>query len=165
MTDELKGKRIFVWRGRDLDDDVRRLAEAIAEACISRLFNLNQNLVWLDQGLPVPISRNQLAGIISKSIAGVRLVEVNGDWKCEYFQFDFSPTADTSKAPNDQVLTSLMEELKQLVAKGPRAAAKLTEQQKQDITSRLKTGEPRSRVAEHYHLDLEQLEEVRRLTG
>ena len=105
------GRRIFVWRGRDLTEDTNRLTEAVAEACVVKLFEVNGSLVWLRDGRPVAVNRPILLEIITTLIAGVRLVNHRGTdtWEVEFYSFEFPPGADTSKGPNDQVLSNLEE--------------------------------------------------------
>jgi hypothetical protein len=150
------GRRIFVWRGRDLTEDTNRLTEAVAEACVVKLFEVNGSLVWLRDGRPVAVNRPILLEIITTLIAGVRLVNHRGTdtWEVEFYSIEFPPGADTSKGPNDQVLSNLEEGLIRLVAKGPATPARLTPQQQSEIQARLKTGESYDSIARSYGVDV-----------
>ena len=75
----------------------------------------------------------------------MRLVERGPAYEVEFFSYRFPPDADTSKEPNDKVLTGLMEGLKLLVAKGP--------QQRAEVQTRLKSGEPHANIARSYGID------------
>ena len=148
------GRRIFIWHGRDLIEDTNRLTAAVAEACVVKLFEVNGSLVWLRDGRPVAV--NLLLEIVTTFIAGVRLVNHRGTdtWEVEFYSFEFLPGADTSKGPNDQVLTSLMNGLKLSVAKGPSEPPKLSVQQQAEVQARLKTGESYDSIARSYGVDV-----------
>jgi hypothetical protein len=148
------GRKIFVWRGRDLDEDTNRMAEAIAESGVAELFAHNGGLIWFHDGQPVPAIRPILPGIIARFIKGTRLVRCGATWKREDFTFDFPVGADTGKEPNDKVLTGLTEALLWRVAKGPQEPVHLSAQQQVEIRQRLAMGEPRDRIASAYKIDL-----------
>jgi hypothetical protein len=52
-------------------------------------------------------------------------------WEVEFYAFNFSPGADTSKEPNEKALIDPLNGLKLLVAKGPSEPFRLTPQQQQ----------------------------------
>jgi hypothetical protein len=143
----------------DPDDDARRLANAIADKAITQLFSMNGSLVLFSEGA---VTRPVLLEIITKTIAGVRLVAHDGTLKVEYFSFDFAPGTDPSKAPDDKVLTSLMNKLLPLVAKGPSEPKKLSNQQQHEVQTRASIGEPKDKLAREYGVDIAT---IRQLVG
>jgi hypothetical protein len=98
------GRRIFVWHGRDLVEDTKRLTDVVAEAAVMELFTLNGSLVCLNEGQPVPVNKDVLREIITRHVVPVRLVSCDDDdiWEPEFYSFDFSITADTSKEPTSE---------------------------------------------------------------
>jgi hypothetical protein len=102
---ELAGRLPFVWRGLDPDDDTRRLTDAIAEKAITKLFEIDGSVVLFSAGQTLPVTRPVLHEIITKIIAGVRLVEAgDGTLKLEFFCFEFPIGGDLAKGPNDKTL-------------------------------------------------------------
>jgi hypothetical protein len=159
---QLNGRQIFVWRGLDPDDDTNRLIEAIAEKAITRLFNLDGGLVLFSDGQTIPVTRVILHEIITKIIAGVRLVAHAGTLKLEYFSFDFPISGDLTKGPNDRTLADITDRLLTLVAKGPSTPRRLSEQHEREARARLKTGEPASRIADAYSVGIDTIRQLAR---
>jgi hypothetical protein len=162
MNDKLNDRRIFKWHGRNLAEDTSRLTDAIAESCIAEVFELNGSLVWFNDGQPVPISRTLLREIIALHIVSIRLVNLGPRWQVEYYAFDFPQGADTSKEPDEKVLTSLMNDLISRVPRGPSTARKLSEQQQREVQARLKMGEAKERIADAYGVDLATIRQLAR---
>jgi hypothetical protein len=163
MTDtQLNGRQPFVWRGLDPDDDTNRLIEAIAEKAITRLFNVNGSLVLFSDGQTVPVTRPVLHEIITKIIAGVRLVEAGGTLKLEYFSFDFQIGGDLTKGPNDRTLADITDRLLTLVAKGPSTPRRLNAQHEREARARIKTGERADSIARSYNVDVDTIRQLAR---
>ena len=132
--------------------------------CAVKLFEMNSSLIWLKDNQTIPVNRPILLEIVTTFIAGVRLVERGPAYEVEFFSYRFPPDADTSKEPNDKVLTGLMEGLKLLVAKGPSAPQRLTPQQRAEVQTRLKSGEPHARIDAAYGIDSASIEWMARQT-
>jgi len=164
MTDstQLNGRQPFVWRGLDPDDDTNRLIEKIAEKAITKLFNLNGSLVLYSDGRTMPVMRPDLHEIITKIIAGVRLVESGGTLKTEYFSFDFPIGGDLTKGPNDRTLATITDRLLPLVAKGPQVPFTLNEQRQREVRARLRSGERAESIARSYNVDAATIRQVAR---
>jgi hypothetical protein len=157
------GRRIFLWHGRNSVDDANRLADAIAEAAAEELFELNGQLVWLNNGRPVPVRMDALREIIARHIASVRLVRhVDGSWGCEHFSFDFPLGRNTNEEPTQQTLIDLIGKLIPRVARGPQVQHALTEQQQHEVRARSRTGEPPDRIAEAYRVDVDTIRRLAR---
>ena len=149
------GRRLFVWRSAN---DASRLADALAEAGVTELFNMGE-LVWLQRGQAIPVnSRAMMLEIVTKFIAGVRLAD-HGEFGpgVEYYSYEFPPGADTSKQPDQTILLSLIELLVDRVAKGPVAPRILSEHQTQAIKMRRAEGEPLADLALAYGIEIEQV--------
>jgi hypothetical protein len=159
---QLKGRTPFVWRGLDPDDDTNRLIEKIAEKAITRLFNVDGGLVLFSDGQTIPVARSTLHEIITKIIAGVRLVEAGGTLKAEYFSFDFPIGGDLSKGPSDRTLAAITDRLLTLVAKGPQQPVRLSEQHQREVRDRLRIGEPREKLARDYGVPIDTIRQVAR---
>ena len=153
------GKRIFVWRG---PEDTNRLTEAIAQAGITELFEADGALVWRHDGRTVGVSRNVMREIVSNLICGCRLVYLETSTEVEYPPFDFRPGADTSREPDEAILSIVMNDLVRLVAKAPSTPSRLSPQQKREVAVRLAMGEPIPRIAEAYHVDAELIRQLTR---
>ena len=154
------GRRIFPWLGQDPIADSKKLADAIAESCVAKLFNLN-GLVWLDGTNLVPVNIHILREIVAQHFVSVRLLNGAFGYTVEYFTFDFPAVDDTSKQPNQRVLLGLIDLLLPRVMRGPVEPRVLMEHQIAAIKARHKEGEPISALAEAYGCDAEQ---IRRLT-
>src|SRR5262245_54448333 len=152
------GRRLHLWHGQDLDEDTSRLAEAIAEATRTELFNVNGSLFWLTEGRLVAVGKDVLREIIRKHVVSLRLVNRGSTnaplWEVEYFEFDFPIAADARERPNQQVLLNIGTALLALVAKGPREERKLSSQQQREIRQRIGMGEPRDNIARAYNVDI-----------
>ena len=159
-TQQLNGRAIFVWRGLDPDDDTNRLVEKIAEKAITKLFNVEGSLVLFSEGQTPPVTRPVLLEIITKTIAGVRLVAHGDTLKAEYFTFDFPIGGDLSKGPNDRTLINLTNGLLPLVAKGPQEPHRLSPQRQQEARARLKMGERPERIAAAYGVPVEAIRQL-----
>jgi hypothetical protein len=159
MQDAPDGRTIFTWRN---DGDGRRLAEAIAEATATELFNMN-GLVWLSEGRLVSVNINVLREIITKFIAGVRPIN-RGEfgWDVEYYSYGFQQGANTDKEPDQKVLLELVNILPGYVAKGPSEPRQLTRHQQEEIRGRRKQGEPVDNIARALGVDIDT---VRALTA
>jgi len=163
------GRRIFVWRGKDpVEDNARRLTEAVAEAGIAELFEADGALVWHREGQTSGIGRNVMREIVTKFIVTVRLVKNRGSGgtgaeEVEYYPFGFPVGADTSVEPDQQVLMILVNDLKAIVAKGPSTPQPLSPQLRAAVLARLKVGEPAPRIAEAYRIGIDAVELIRRL--
>ena len=84
---QLNGRSPFAWRGLNPEDDTNRLIEKIAEKAMTKLFNMNGSLVLFSDGRTLPVTRAILHEIITKIIAGVRLVAGDdGTLKVEFFR-------------------------------------------------------------------------------
>ena len=166
MQNALDGRRLFIWRGQDLVEDLNRLADAVAEKAGAELFNLNGTLMGLNDGQFVSVNRNSLREIIARHLASIRWVNRGTidmpRWEGEYHPFDFPPGADLSKEPDDRVLSSLMNDLVLRVAKGPTKPFRLTLQQRSEISARLKQGEPKDDVARAYGVDIATIQRLAR---
>jgi hypothetical protein len=150
--------KIFIWHGRDLTEDTRRLTAAVAEAGALVLFEDNGGLGWFNDGKLTPVNRSMLPGIIATWIKGVRLVNCGPNLEVECFTFEFAP-GDTNQEPNDLVLTSLMRDILPLLAKAPRTP--LNQFQVNQVVSRLKQGEPPASVANGMGVDVELVKRLR----
>jgi hypothetical protein len=150
--------KIFIWRGRDLDEDTRRLTAAVAEAGAMVLFEDNGSLGWFNDGKLIPVNRAKLPGIIATLIKGVRLVNRGPDLEVECFTFEFAP-GDTNQEPNDLVLARLMSDILPLLAKAPRAP--LNQSQVNQVRDRLQRGEPPACVADGMGVDIELVKRLR----
>jgi hypothetical protein len=145
------GRRIFVWHGKNPAEDANRLTNAVAEAAIAELFELNGGLFWLDKGRLVPANKDVLRNIIARHIVAVRLVDHGGDkWESEFYPFEFPVTADVSKQPNERVLIDMTAALLERVAKGPSEPRRLSPQQQREVRARLAMGEAKDRIANAY---------------
>jgi hypothetical protein len=147
--------KIFIWRGRDLDEDTHRLTAAVAEAGAMVLFEDNGSLGWFNEGRLVPVNRSMLPGIIATLIKSVRLVNRE---EVECFTFEFAP-GDAGEEPNDLVLTRLMSDILPLLAKAPRTP--LNQSQVNQVRDRLQRGEPPSSVASGMGVDVELVKQLR----
>jgi hypothetical protein len=110
--------------------------------------------------VPIPAGRTRSREIIGKLIAGVRLVQQKGGWEVEYFTYEFPSGANTVLEPDELTLAKVLDDLKPLVARGPHALPKLTEQQWEEIRSRLKQGESVNSVSAYYRVDEAAIEAV-----
>src|SRR5262245_28365707 len=103
--EKLNGRRLHLWRGRDVKQDTAALCDALAAT--TELFNDNGTLVRLDQGKLVPVNLAALRDFIAKHIAGVRLVNRGGTWQREFFTYAFAPRprppAPTWENPHPEV--------------------------------------------------------------
>lgn len=157
------GRTPFVWHGLSPDDDTRRLTEAIAEKAITRLFNVNGSVVLCSEGQTLPVTRAVLHEIITKIIAGVRLVTGDGGTlKVEFYSFGFEIGGDLSKGPNDRTLANILDRLLSLVAKGPQEPRRLNQQHEREARARLKTGEPVTSIAAAYGIDVDVIRQLTR---
>ena len=154
------GREIFIWRGRDLTEDTRRLATTVADLCVTKLFLVDGALHWFDGGQPVVVSRGRLHEIITETVVTERLVERGPEtWEVEFHPFDFAHGTDSTKGPDDRVLSSLMDELKLLVAKGP--AKPLSQNQLNQARGRLAQGEGAQSIAFGLGVDIELVKKLR----
>jgi hypothetical protein len=161
---ELNGRRPFVWLGQDPTKDTNRLTDAVAEATVMELFNVNGSLFQLvpcegGRGRLVAVNKDVMRDIITRHIAGVRLLNHGSTaapiWKVELYSFDFPLVADTSKQPDQQVLLNLITALAGQVAKGPQEPRRLSPQQQREIHARVKMNEPKDRIADAYGVDID----------
>lgn len=157
MKEAPDGRKIFLWRGPEATN---RLTDAIAEAAIAELFNVNGVLVWLNEGQPVPVNKGVLREVITRHIVSVRLVDRESSWKVEYFSFAFSITADVSKEPNERVLIDMAAALLGQVAKGPQEPVRLTSQQQKEVRYRIGIGEPQANLAREYKVDADTIRQL-----
>jgi hypothetical protein len=67
-----------------------------------------------------------------------------------------------NKEPDKKALNSLNAALLERVAKGPSEPRRLSPQQQQEARYRLKTGEPRDRIADAYGVDADTTKELAR---
>jgi hypothetical protein len=84
MSDEneLGGRHRHHWSGRDRAKDFEALADKVA--AVVELYNDNGRLVRLGPaGELVPINFAAFRDLIASSIAGVRVVDRGGVWRCE----------------------------------------------------------------------------------
>ena len=121
MNDQnkLNGRKLHHWSGLDRDLDTVTLATAIAAT--GELFNQDGMLVRLDQGKLIGITRTALREFIAQHIAAIRLVERGGEWRKEFYAYDFLPKprvrqptaakplpdAGGTREPDEQVLDRL----------------------------------------------------------
>ena len=112
----------------------------------------------------VPVDKNVLHEIITRHVVSIRLVNCGTvdvpSWQGEYFSFDFPLVANTNNEPDKKVLNSLNAALLERVAKGPSEPRRLSPQQLQDVHARLKTGEPRDRIADAYGVDVDTIKQL-----
>jgi hypothetical protein len=99
----------------------------------------------------------------SRNTVSIRWVnrEVSG-WECQRFTFDFNPTANISKEPNERVLLDLIPALAERVGKAPNTPRRLTEQEQREILARYKQGEPPANIAHAYKAEIEQIKQIGR---
>jgi hypothetical protein len=91
MTDKLNGRVVHIWTGRNRTTDVGRLADAIAAALVPvGLCNHAGGLAQLDKnGGLSPINFDALRKLIDKYVAGLRIVQRDGEWRKEYYAYAF----------------------------------------------------------------------------
>lgn len=164
MTTLDDGRKLFVWlEGKDPSDNASRLADAIAEAAAAELFSMSKSLHCLNNGKLTPVNKDHMRGIIARHVASVRLVGAGlFGWKTEYYSFDFPVAADTRREPDQKVLLEIIELLVKRVAAAPSEPLKLTPQHEIEARARLKTGEPKSRIAAAYGVEVEAIEQLTR---
>jgi hypothetical protein len=157
------GRKILIWHGRDPIADKKRLADTIAEAAVAELFNLDGELVTIDAGQLVPVTKDILREIIARHVASVRLVSRGTfGWDVEFYAFEFPLVADTGKEPDQRILIELTELLLDRVAKAPAAPVTLTPQQQREVRARFKEGEPVGNIAREYKVDIATVRELGR---
>jgi hypothetical protein len=158
---KLNDRRIFLWHGKNPTEDANRLTDAVAEAAIAELFELNGGLFWLDKGRLVPVNKDVLRNIIARHIVAMRLVNRGGDkWESEFYPFEFPVTAAASKEPNERVLIDMAAALLGRVAKGPSEPRRLSDQQLREVRDRLAMGEPKDRIADAYGVPVEAIRQL-----
>src|SRR5262245_26636544 len=118
------GRHLFAWRG---PNSIGQLADVIADACVLELFSHNGTLTRLYEGRLVPISLDILRGLITRHVAGVRLVSTPGGWEHELFSFEFPNTPNSDLQPNQKVLVELANLLLDRVGRAPREPSVLND--------------------------------------
>jgi len=141
--DKLDGRKIVILRGDG--NDMNRLADALAEACVTEIFSANNNLVLLDSGRLVPVSANLLRDIIAQRVVSIRAVNGAFGWVVERFAFDF----------DQRMRLDLVGLLVGRVAKVSTEPRVLTEQQQREIRARRREGEPADSVAQAYGVEVD----------
>src|SRR5262252_10156607 len=93
-----KERRIFHWQG---PNDTSRLADVIAEACVTELFSDGGALKRLVAGELVPLNRDSLRDFLAERIAGVKLVNHGAsNYQVEIHAFSFAPYTNTNEEPD-----------------------------------------------------------------
>jgi len=162
MSKAPDGRHIFVWRNTGLAENTRRLTELLADIRAAKLFLVDGELAWFSGNQPVAATRALSRELIGKLIAGVRLVQRGDAWETEYYSYDFAPRANTVLEPDELVLAKVLDDLKPLVASGPRSLPRLSEQQWNEVHSRLRQGESPSSIAAYYKTDEAAIEQIAR---
>jgi hypothetical protein len=86
MDDQLNGRQICVWRGKDPFEDLNSLADAVAAT--GELFDHGGVVVWLSpEGQLVPAGGPVLQEIIGRRLVIVQVVNRDGRWVREYVPF------------------------------------------------------------------------------
>jgi hypothetical protein len=98
MNDAPDGRLVHHWRGRDRQQDINALADAIASA--TELFNHNGTLVRLDGGELVPVNFADFRARVGQRICSLRLMRKGTQWRKEYYSFDFAPVPPSGPRTN-----------------------------------------------------------------
>jgi len=122
------GRLVHHWQGRDRQQDINALADAIASAI--ELFNHNGTLVRLgDDGELVPVNFADFRVLIDQRICTLRLMRKGTKWRKEFYPFPFDPvppsgprtnamglqTATRSSGPDDKALREIFDALPALL--------------------------------------------------
>jgi hypothetical protein len=160
---------VFIWHGRDRDEDLNRLASVIARKAINELFNEDGHLVHLHGGRLIAVNKEDMREIVNRHVRTLRLVDRGTadapQLEVEYFSLAF-PIAgskyDLNRGPNERTLIDLIDALVPLVARAPRAPVEFKPQQLHEIKLRLKSGEPAYIIARSYGVELDVIQEMER---
>jgi hypothetical protein len=162
-------REVFVWYGRDRDEDLNRLTSVIARAAITELFNVDGQLHRLHDRQCIPVNKQAMQEIVTRHVKSIRPVNRGttdeSRWEIEYFSFEF-PLAgskyDLNRGPNEKTLIDLIDALVPHVAKAPRQPVEFKPQQLQEIRTRLRSGEPAYIIARSYGVELDVIQEMER---
>jgi hypothetical protein len=156
--DKLNGRKVYIPRGRDKQEDLNILADCIA-ASDADLFNDNDCLIWIAAGGRVPVTPEILRGICTKYVVTKHARETPDGWKVEYRPVE----------PDEMVLrTLLMAKSREAgslllrVPKGLSEPARLSERHRQEVRDRLKIGEPKDKLAREYGVGVDVIRELAR---
>jgi hypothetical protein len=101
----LNGRRLHRWRGVN---DADELCDALVDSDAD-LFDFDGgNLVWLNEGTLVPVSKTVLAEIFTKFVAYKKPVNRGPIWEIECCSFNFPISNDARSGPTDQTLLVIL---------------------------------------------------------
>jgi hypothetical protein len=104
MDDELRGRIVFTWPGRNRRADTDELARAIAST--GELYQGDGWFCRIHGGQKLQVNFAQFRAFLDERIAGVRAVYRDGSWQREYFSYRFDPPPrrdQTKPAPDDDL--------------------------------------------------------------
>jgi hypothetical protein len=160
--DDLRGRRIFIWRGQP-EADNKRLADAIAEVAAAELFIQDKTVAQFVDGKLIRALKDDLRRIIAKHFVSIRLVRrADGGFDREIYPFDFPDTPDASKGPTLRCLLDVMALLVERLATAPSEPVRLSEQQQFEVRMRARSGEPLARIATAYGIDIDTIKTMGR---
>ena len=89
MDDELRGRIVFTWPGRNRKEDTAKLAAAIAS--VGELYSGDGGFRRIQDGKLAQVNFAAFRTFLDERIAGVRAVYRDGSWRREYFSYRFDP--------------------------------------------------------------------------
>jgi hypothetical protein len=158
MMDKLKGRRVYLPRGREQTEDACILADAIAGSAAD-LFARDDAIIWIVAGRCMPVTPDILREIIAKHVVTKQLVS----------QGTISEVAYVPVEPDEKMLHTLLmtrrREDGSLIARLPKAAGsqrELPPSRRQEVRYRLRTGEPAAVIARELGVDADVIKDLAR---
>jgi hypothetical protein len=158
---ELGGRT--VWRGKNDVHDPAAWAHAIASSN-AELFAQTGTVIWLDEGKRIHVNTEALRDISKRFIAFPQPMNFGTaetpNWRTAYY----------SAEPTDRVLRALLTArtvetgslacLLPEVPGAPSVPSQLTPRQQDEARMRLRQGEPKDRIADYYHVDIDEIAQL-----
>ena len=144
------GLTLYKPRGRTQSEDLDLLAECIANSKAD-LFNEDGSVIWIDAGKRIGVGTKVLAEIIAKYVVTAWPVNRGDKWTVEFRPVQI----------DEMALRALFKEEGGLIGrlpKAPQEPVRLTQQQQREVRDRLSIGEPKTRIAAAYKVDVATIE-------
>jgi hypothetical protein len=159
-------REIFLWHGRNPDEDAKRLTAAVAAKTAGELFRVDGSVNHIRDGNFVMVNKYTMAEIVARHIRTCRLVNRGTDaepkWEVEFYAFAFPASGNLAQGPNEKTLIDMMTALVPLVASGPTRAHDFSAHDLREIQMRLKQGDPPRLLARKFGCEIDTIRAIDR---